>query len=491
MKKAVFLTVFFFAAPLSADVYKFRFNPHTNRMDWVNNMSSTSVGSLVDVSTASLDNGECLVWNSSTNQFESGSCGSGGAPWPIAVSTNGVIISSPTTNINFMPPFNGTLDGSSTAQITLNTSSVTLLGPTIEATEISNVNAGTDVTADLEEETHVSEHQNNGADELNVAGLSGLLADTQTIVVSTEGFVVNTSSGINFKAGSNISLSAVATSSNSVITISATAGGTGDITDVNAGYGIAVANPGGPAPTVNLVSDATAYAQNRDTLQAGASVYVDFLHAGTSATVNGLLAVDTDVIVAGQSVCLEDGTNCPPSSGGSDNLGSHVATKTITAGFGISATTGVFTTSIQLPNGTGPTVDAVGEMAVDTTENQLLWYDGVDPLVVPSTFSKTMVIINPSAGDSPFFWKPHKDITLLYAVCVSSSNDATVHLQECNADGASCSIITPNTSCATTETAISITDTAIVAGNRIRVKIVSHTSPQYVGIDVYYRETRK
>lgn len=43
-----------------------------------------------------------------------------------AVSTNSVVVSSPTTNINFMPPFKGSLNGTTTAQITLDASSVTL-----------------------------------------------------------------------------------------------------------------------------------------------------------------------------------------------------------------------------------------------------------------------------------------------------------------------------------------------------------------------------
>jgi hypothetical protein len=142
----------------------------------------------------------------------------------LAVSTAGVIVSSPTSNINFVSHFNGSLDGTTTAQITLNPSTVTLLGATIEVAEISNVNAGTNLTADLEEEAHATEHENAGADEIAVTGLSGLLADPQTIVVSTNSLVVNTSTGINFVAGSNVTISGTATSSNTIITISATAG---------------------------------------------------------------------------------------------------------------------------------------------------------------------------------------------------------------------------------------------------------------------------
>ena len=46
-------------------------------------------------------------------------------------------------------------------------------------------------------------------------------------------------------------------------------------------------------------------------------------------------ATASDIQLNGTSVCLEDGTNCPAASGG-DNLGSHIATKTVDmAAFGI------------------------------------------------------------------------------------------------------------------------------------------------------------
>lgn len=46
----------------------------------------------------------------------------------IAISSNNVIVSSPTSNVNFMPPFIVALQGSTSAQVTLNSSSVTLQG---------------------------------------------------------------------------------------------------------------------------------------------------------------------------------------------------------------------------------------------------------------------------------------------------------------------------------------------------------------------------
>lgn len=74
----------------------------------------------------------------------------------------------------------------------------------IDVTQITTgVDAGTDLTADLEEETHATEHQNGGADEISVAGLSGELADAQPVDVSLGGTLVGTRSKINLIEGGN------------------------------------------------------------------------------------------------------------------------------------------------------------------------------------------------------------------------------------------------------------------------------------------------
>ena len=46
--------------------------------------------------------------------------------------------------------------------------------------------AGTDITTNLEEEAHASEHQDTGTDEISVTGLSGLLADPQKFIVKED-----------------------------------------------------------------------------------------------------------------------------------------------------------------------------------------------------------------------------------------------------------------------------------------------------------------
>lgn len=99
----------------------------------------------------------------------------------------------------------------------------------IVAAQISDQNAGTDITADLEEETHATEHENGGGDEISVAGLSGQLADSQLIDVQAEGLAVGTRSTINFVEGPNVTLTVADDAGNDRVnvTVESTASGSG------------------------------------------------------------------------------------------------------------------------------------------------------------------------------------------------------------------------------------------------------------------------
>lgn len=98
----------------------------------------------------------------------------------------------------------------------------------IEAAEISDLNGGTDITADLEEETHATEHENGGADEISVAGLSGQLADGQLSAVSkNSGATVGTRSVINLIEGTNITLTVTDDAGGDEVDVTIDAGGGG------------------------------------------------------------------------------------------------------------------------------------------------------------------------------------------------------------------------------------------------------------------------
>lgn len=90
-----------------------------------------------------------------------------------------------------------------------------------------NQHAGTDVTADLEEETHVTEHQDGGADELNLTGLSGIAGDPQKVAVSTGTSVIAVSTLTAFVAGSNMTITAEQNTSSTTIRFASSGGGGG------------------------------------------------------------------------------------------------------------------------------------------------------------------------------------------------------------------------------------------------------------------------
>lgn len=92
--------------------------------------------------------------------------------------------------------------------------------------------AGTDLTADLEEETHASEHQNGGDDEISVNGLSGLLADFQLVEVTTGTTVISTGTRLEFRAGTNMTITSnQGTSSATLVFDASGAGGYATIDD--------------------------------------------------------------------------------------------------------------------------------------------------------------------------------------------------------------------------------------------------------------------
>ena len=53
---------------------------------------------------------------------------------------------------------------------------------------------------------HAADHQNGGGDEISVTGLSGLLADAQTVEIAKAGSLVGTRKRVNLIEGSNVTL---------------------------------------------------------------------------------------------------------------------------------------------------------------------------------------------------------------------------------------------------------------------------------------------
>lgn len=98
-------------------------------------------------------------------------------------------------------------------------------------------------------------------------------------------------------------------------------------------------------------------------------------------------------------------------------------------------------TSLEIPNGTSPTVDAAGELAVDTTSGQLKVFDGNFTHVLTGTTSPAFNIASTSldakgnkfnSATSTFLLKNDPEpITLIGFYCVASSTGtALVHFAD-------------------------------------------------------------
>lgn len=147
----------------------------------------------------------------------------------------------------------------------------------------------------------------------------------------------------------------------------------------------------------------------------------------------------------------------------------------------------------RLSTGTNPTIDTVGKAAVDKSSGQFVFHDGTNAVVVSATQSVSVSIDTPTVNRNLFFLKPPYDITVSKIVCVSSAaTSATIQVQECDANGANCTNINTAAACTTTDTNLALTDTAVTAMNRMRIRVTAVSgSPLATSVDMYYLETRK
>jgi hypothetical protein len=74
-------------------------------------------------------------------------------------------------------------------------------------------------------------------------------------------------------------------------------------------------------------------------------------------------------------------------------------------------------TSFAIVSGTAPTVDTAGEVAVDTTNNQLLAYGGALSVLDPVR-RDCLTIDTPVDADNPIWFKAVRNITVSQINCV-------------------------------------------------------------------------
>jgi hypothetical protein len=174
----------------------------------------------------------------------------------------------------------------------------------------------------------------------------------------------------------------------------------------------------------------------------------------------------------------------------SANLASAVTGET-GSGALVFGTSPTFTTSVILPQGTGPTVDTAGNLAVDTTTDQLQFYGGAKR-ALPSIQHISFVIPAPADTDDINLMKAPYGMTILgIDAIVQGSTSVTGQIQECNSSGASCADLDNNDIIADSDGASddgSLTDSTIASGAWIRWKTTSVSgTPTFLTVTVRFR----
>jgi len=181
-------------------------------------------------------------------------------------------------------------------------------------------------------------------------------------------------------------------------------------------------------------ADLTTYAgitpsANVQTMLGSANNAAILSNIGAQATVTEGSLADSVIV----SADIKDGTI----AGG--DLASNIAiTSTGAQDFGGAS-------DFEIPNAAAPTVNAAGEIAIDTTSDQLVYYGGAKR-VLTHFYEKGFVLENPTdADDNVPFWHPKQNITITDCYCeteggtsaVVTISDGTNALEAitCDADG--------------------------------------------------------
>lgn len=144
----------------------------------------------------------------------------------------------------------------------------------------------------------------------------------------------------------------------------------------------------------------------------------------------------------------------------------------------------------KIQSGASPTVDAEGEVAVDTTTDQFQFYGGAKR-ALPSIQFLSFVIAAPAATDDILLFKAPYGMTILTIKGVLAGTTNVVgQIQECDSAGASCADLDSDITFNGGEDADdgSLTDSTIAKDNWVAWKTTSVSgSPTFLSVTVTYR----
>lgn len=204
----------------------------------------------------------------------------GGGSTSLVIRYSGVLVSSPTSTLNFLPPLIVSLDGSTTAQISL-----------------SKISLSTGVVGSVDISTQT-----------NLAVASPLILTNDTLSISAISLSTGVVGPLSIASGTiTQSYTSTLTFADGTTQNTAAVTSAGDITAVTAGTGM---TGGGTAGSVTLNVDSTysGFIHNTTTLQSDATAYPQFLNVGTSgAVIRGPTNIDGVITASGTVITTTAG----------------------------------------------------------------------------------------------------------------------------------------------------------------------------------------
>jgi hypothetical protein len=143
-------------------------------------------------------------------------------------------------------------------------------------------------------------------------------------------------------------------------------------------------------------------------------------------------------------------------------------------------------TSLGIPAGTAPTVDRAGEIAVDTTDDQFVYY-GSAKRVIPHEYTACVTVESLAAADDNFgFFSPQDNVTLTKAWCHcqlgTCTTEADVSLEHLEIGSTTVNDVTGAIDCEDTTTGDTATtlsgSTAVAAFDIVRFDVDNTPSPE-------------
>lgn len=154
------------------------------------------------------------------------------------------------------------------------------------------------------------------------------------------------------------------------------------------------------------------------------------------------------------------------------------------------------TARLTIPQGTAPTLSAAGDIAQDTTNDQLLY--GSQPNVLMATSTKTMTIVAPTASEDDDFFITDVPITIIKVQCnVRNSNTSSVTFSlphSTNRSTASANLFSSGQACTATTTPQSFTtfsDNTLAAGEVMWATTSATTLASTTSITIFYKYDRQ